>query len=296
MTQSPSATPTPTSRGPASPVVGRAAVLGSPVAHSLSPIMHAAAYERLGLAWEYGRHDVDEAGLAPLVAALDGSWRGLSLTMPLKGAAFDVATRVDDLARQVGAVNTLVRDGDGWAGTNTDVAGIVAALAREGIGRVPRVLVLGSGATTRSALRAVADLDAGHVTFAVRSQVRPETLDLAASLAMTTASVSLTDAAAVADVAADHDLVIDTLPGAAADPVARALAGRDDLPALFEVIYEGWPTALARAFAASGAPVASGLVMLAYQGAEQVRLMTGLQVPDDLGETMLAAALAALDA
>lgn len=291
MTGRPSPTPAPRHGGPASPVVARAAVLGSPVAHSLSPVMHAAAYECLGLAWEYGRHDVDEAGLAPFVAALDGSWRGLSLTMPLKEAAFDVATRVDDLARQVGAVNTLVREGDGWAGTNTDVAGIVAALAREGIDRAPRVLVLGSGATTRSALRAVADLGAGHVTFAVRSRVRPETLGLAASLAMTTASVPLAD---VADVVADHDLVVDTLPGAAADPVAVALAGRDDLPPLFEVIYEGWPTALARAFTASGAPVASGLVMLAYQGAEQVRLMTGAGVPDDLGETMLAAALAAI--
>lgn len=268
----------------------RAAVLGSPIAHSLSPVMHRAAYARYGLDWQYERHECVEAGLAAFVAGLGPEWVGLSLTMPLKEVAFDIATQVDPLAADVGAINTLARRGEGWFGTNTDVAGIRAALAREGVTTPRRVLVLGSGATVRSAMRAVADLGAGHVTFAVRADVRPETAEYAERLGMTHAAASFAD---VPEIVGDHDLVVDTLPGGAADPVAESLAGADGLPALFEVIYEGWPTRLAQVFAAAGAPVASGLVMLAEQAAEQARLWSGEPL-DGAGEVMLAAAVTEL--
>ena len=101
-------------------LLSRAAVLGSPVAHSLSPALHQTAYAALGLEdWTYDRFEVDEGGLAPFVEGLGESWRGLSLTMPLKVAAFAVADEVSGLAREAGAINTLVRRGSGWAADNT---------------------------------------------------------------------------------------------------------------------------------------------------------------------------------
>ena len=109
----------------------RAAVLGSPISHSLSPVLHRAGYTAAGLSgWEYGAHDVDAAGLAAFVAGLGPQWRGLSLTMPLKQAAAEVASTVSDVARRAAAVNTLVRrDDGGWDATNTDVLGLVRALS-----------------------------------------------------------------------------------------------------------------------------------------------------------------------
>ncbi|WP_165922662.1 saccharopine dehydrogenase NADP-binding domain-containing protein [Pseudonocardia endophytica] len=109
----------------------RAAVLGSPIAHSLSPVLHRAAYASLGLAgWSYDAHEVDEAGLAGFVAGLGPEWAGLSLTMPLKRVALEVADRAADTAAAIGAANTLVPEPDGWRASNTDVTGLVVALSR----------------------------------------------------------------------------------------------------------------------------------------------------------------------
>src|SRR5665647_1318297 len=108
----------------------RAAVLGSPIVHSLSPALHEAAYRALGLThWSYETHEVRAQALHGFVAALGPEWAGLSLTMPLKEAAFKVADEVSDLAREVGAINTLVRRPDGgWRGDNTDVYGVPQAV------------------------------------------------------------------------------------------------------------------------------------------------------------------------
>ncbi|TDC50157.1 shikimate dehydrogenase, partial [Jiangella ureilytica] len=114
----------------------RCAVLGSPIAHSLSPVIHRAAYRRLGLDWEYTAHEVDESSLARFVSGLGPEWRGLSLTMPLKRVALDVAATASDVARTVGAANTLVRrDDGGWDADNTDVPGVVATLRAAGAPR-----------------------------------------------------------------------------------------------------------------------------------------------------------------
>jgi len=156
----------------------RAAVLGSPIAHSLSPALHTAAYAALGLdGWAYTAHEVGEDQLAGFVAGLGPEWAGLSLTMPLKEAAFAVAQEVSPLAREVGAVNTLVRLPDGaWSADNTDVEGLARALqeggARDALVASGHALVLGSGATARSAVAALAELGAARVTFAVRAAAR----------------------------------------------------------------------------------------------------------------------------
>jgi shikimate dehydrogenase len=267
----------------------RAAVLGSPVSHSLSPALHRAAYRALGLStWRYEACEVDEPALKEFVAGLADDWAGLSLTMPLKEAALAVADEISDLAREVGAVNTLVRRQDGgWTGDNTDVHGVYQALSEAGCVRATSALVLGSGATARAVVAALAMLGARKVTFAVRSAARPETMEQARRAGIEVDVLhlpDLADLALVADRVAETPLVVSTLPRdslPADTPTARlvpkGLRLEDHL--VLDVVYAGWPTPLARAFEETGATVVSGLEMLVHQAAEQVRLMTGLLPP-----------------
>ena len=273
----------------------QAAVLGSPVGHSLSPALHLAAYRALGLSqWSYGAHEVQARALRGFVAGLGPQWAGLSLTMPLKEAAFEVADRVSDLAREVGAINTLVRLPDGgWSGDNTDVYGVSQALRAAGRAHVDSALVLGLGATARSVVAALAELGCAKVTFAVRSVARQETLDQTRRAGLATAVVGLGQ---LADVLGDTTVVISTLPAEALNGLAppgavlpEALLRSDHL--LLDVVYAGWPTQLARSFQAAGARAVSGLEMLVHQAAEQVNLMTGQRPPV---EKMRAAGLAAM--
>jgi len=274
--------------------VRRAAVLGSPISHSLSPALHRAAYRALGLStWLYDAHEVQKPALQGFVASLGAEWAGLSLTMPLKEAAFAVADEVSDLARDVGAINTLVRRQDGgWKGENTDVYGVSQALREAGCVRVSSSLVLGSGATARSVVAALASLGCQQVTFAVRSAARPETLEQARRAGLEVHVVGLDQ---VADRVKDAPLVVSTLPAdALADtPRAKLLPAGSRLEdhLVLDVVYAGWPTPLARAFEEAGAGVVSGFEMLVHQAAEQVRLMTGLLPPL---ETMRAAGRAAM--
>ncbi len=261
----------------------RAAVLGSPISHSLSPALHRAAYRALGLStWRYGAHEVPEEALRGFVGGLGAEWAGLSLTRPLKEAAFEVADEVSDLARDVGAINTLVRRGDGgWIGDNTDVYGVSQALREAGCARVTSSLVLGSGATARSVVAALAMLGCQKVTFAVRSTARSKTVDQARRARLEVQVVRLDQ---LADRIADTPLVVSTLPADALPPdtpTARLLPEgtllQDHL--VLDVVYAGWPTPLARAFEEAGASVVSGFEMLVHQAAEQVRLMTGMLPP-----------------
>lgn len=252
----------------------RAGVLGSPIGHSLSPTLHRAGYAAAGLTdWTYTAHEVDEGGLAPFVAGLTPQWRGLSLTMPLKVVAGDLAETVTDTARATRAVNTLVRTGTGWAADNTDVHGITAALREAGVDGVDRATIVGSGATARSALLGLVGLGATHITVAARRPERAEALRDVADV--TLEAVPLEDWARTGDRA-----VVSTLPGgtanaAAAGHVDRGLAGAT----LLDVVYADWPTPLARAAAACGAQVVSGLEMLVHQAARQFELFTGVTAP-----------------
>ena len=280
----------------------RAAVLGSPIGHSLSPVLHRAAYRALGLSdWLYGAHEVRESALPGFVSALGPEWAGLSLTMPLKEVAFEVADDVSDLAREVGAINTLVRRADGgWSGDNTDVYGVAQALREAGRTHVASSLVLGSGATARSVVAALARLGCQKLTFAVRSAARPETLDQARRAGLEVDVVVLGEVSRVLQVTdrlGDAPVVVSTLPADALS--SDGLTGRM-IPAgsrlqdhlLLDVVYAGWPTPLARTFAEAGASVVSGFEMLLHQAAGQVHLMTGLAAPV---EAMRAAGLAAME-
>jgi len=271
-------------------VTRRAAVLGSPIGHSLSPALHLAAYRALHLSdWAYEVHQVEAPSLPAFVAALGPEWAGLSLTMPLKEAAFEVADEVSDLAREVGAINTLVRRVDGgWRGHNTDVYGVSQALREAGCERVASALVLGSGATARSVVAALATLGCPRVTFAVRSAARPETLTQAARAGLEVDVVGLGE---VADVLDGSQVVVSTLPATAWADLLFPKGSRLADHLLLDVVYAGWPTPLARMFGAAGARVVSGFEMLLHQAAEQVYQMTGLRPPVD---QMRAAGLAAM--
>ena len=263
----------------------RAAVLGSPIGHSLSPVLHRAAYEHLGLAgWTYEAYDVAEPGLAGFLARLDPSWVGLSLTMPLKAAVLPLLDAASPMVETVGAANTvLLRDGK-RVGENTDVPGMAAALAAHGVGPVDRAVVLGGGATARSALAALSTL-----TDSVRAYVRDPALHQGLqSVAAATGMDLQVEPWARAGEGLGAPLVVSTTPAGATD----GLVARVPLTVgtLFEVLYDPWPSPLAAAWQARRAAVVDGLDLLVHQAVLQVLLMTGTEAgPDDLVRVLRAA-------
>ena len=266
----------------------RAAVLGSPVAHSLSPALHTAAYAALGLAgWSYERRECTGSELPGFVDGLGPGWAGLSLTMPLKRVALDVADEVAPLAAATGAANTLVlRDGRRVA-HNTDVAGIVAALRSEAVdGARGRAVVLGAGGTAQAALAALRELGIADVTVLVRSLARTAELRAAAERLGVDPVVddALRDPARASAALRGADVVVSTLPRGAAD----ALTGARGV--VLDVVYAPWPTPFAATAAGAGARVVSGLEMLLHQAVAQVELMTGRPGPVDAMRAALDAA------
>ena len=251
----------------------RAAVLGSPIAHSLSPVLHRAAYAALGLdGWRYDRFEVDEAGLPAFVGGLDPAvWAGLSLTMPLKRAVIPLLDEITDTAASVEAANTLVLTADGRRkGDNTDVSGMIAALAERGVTSVPSAAVLGAGATASSALAALARLRAGEVTAYVRGPARvAEMRQWGERLGVPVRTADWADAAK----ALAEPLVIATTPAGAADHLAQAVPEAPGV--LFDVLYDPWPTVLAAAWSARGGRVVGGLDLLVHQAVLQVEQHTG---------------------
>ncbi len=251
---------------------GKAAVLGSPIAHSLSPVLHRAAYAALGLeGWAYTAIECDEAGL-PGVLAVPG-WTGLSLTMPLKRAVLPLLDRTEPLAVEVGGANTVVFERGERLGYNTDVPGMVAALAEAGVTAPGHATILGAGATACAALGALRETGLRTVTVLVRDQARAGDLRAAASrLGMTV------ELEPFGSEARDGDLLISTVPAGAADFHAeRGRVPRPGPAAVLDVVYHPWPTPLAQAASRSGAVVVSGFDLLLHQAARQVELMTGIK-------------------
>ncbi|MEV6722130.1 shikimate dehydrogenase [Streptomyces xanthochromogenes] len=277
--------PSPVSEG-----ARRAAVLGSPIAHSLSPVLHRAAYAELGLDhWSYDRFEVDEAGLSGFFAGLDGSWAGLSLTMPLKRAVIPLLDAVSATAASVEAVNTVVFTDDGRRlGDNTDIPGMIAALEERGVTRVESAAVLGAGATASSAVAALARICTGPVTAYVRSAARAE--EMRGWGERLDVDVRTVDWARAAE-AFEAPLVVATTPAGTTDALAAAVPER--VGTLFDVLYEPWPTALAAAWSEREGAVVGGLDLLVHQAVLQVEQMTGsptapLEAMRKAGEAALA--------
>lgn len=252
----------------------RCAVIGHPVAHSLSPAIHRAAHRWLGLDWDYEAVDVEPGGLAAFIEGLDDQWRGLSVTMPHK---VDLVTmgETDETVRLLGVANTWVRDGGHTLVRNTDVTGAAAAMASRGVDAPNRVVVLGAGATARSVLAATVRAGAREAVVASRSVERSRrTLDLADRLGV---QVSWTP---IDEVRPDCDLLVSTVPARAVSDRAEDLVA--GAAAVFDVIYDPWPTPLTAAARRAGRPTVDGLDLLACQALDQVRLMTGREVPGEL--------------
>jgi shikimate dehydrogenase len=256
------------------PSATRLAVLGSPIAHSRSPALHRAAYGTLGLDWEYVSHEVAENELAGFIAGLDSSWRGLSLTMPLKQAVLPLVSDLDRVAALTHAVNTvLFRDdragqGRSLSGFNTDVAGLVRALAEAGVNSVNHATILGAGATASSALVAAAELGAEGVEVVLRTASKAAHLvDLGRTLGL------VVTVAGFDSLGADRasELVFSTLPGGT-DTNAVVPVEVRRRATLFDVSYAPWPSALARSWAEEQGTVLSGLAMLLHQALVQVRI------------------------
>jgi shikimate dehydrogenase len=256
----------------------RCGVLGSPIAHSLSPVMHRAAYEWLGLDWSYDPYEVDEAGLPGFLAGLDASWRGLSLTMPLKREVIGMLDEATETVREVGAANTVLLADGRMVGDNTDVPGIVAALAERGVTRVRSAIVIGGGATAESFVAALRRIGLGSVRIVVRDPARVEELVRRASSHGVDIAVSPWENGDIeVEGEGEVDLLASTVPASAVGVVADRLVSR--AAAVFDAIYDPWPTPLAERAAAAGRVVVSGVDLLAHQAVPQVELMTGRAVP-----------------
>jgi len=242
----------------------RLAVWGDPIGHSRSPALHSAAYARLGLDWQYHRRRVDDGEFVETLASLDGTWRGLSLTMPLKEVAHAAADTRDAHAELTGAVNTLLL-GETTRGFNTDVGGIVDAFRHAGMPALESVRVLGAGATAASALVAAHDLGAR------RAEVRARRPEAGARLVEIGAQLGIPVLVRPFDAPADAvDATVATLPsGTVLDPqIAAPFA--DTGGVLFEAAYAPWPSALAAGWTSDH--VISGFEMLLYQAVRQIRI------------------------
>jgi shikimate dehydrogenase len=250
----------------------RCAVLGDPIDHSLSPVIHRAAYRALGLDWTYDAVQVPAGALSAYVDGLDpAEWRGLSLTMPLKREALRLLSTYDGWVAATGACNTVLLEPDGSRhGLNTDVTGALMVLNDHEVS-LERAVVLGGGATATSMLLALAERGMRHATLVVRDPARAaETVHAVGAHP----SAPVVDVLALAEVVAlPGDVLVSTLPASAQTPeLLAAVAG---IPLVFDVVYDPWPTPLAAASERTGRTVLSGLDLLVAQALNQVVAMTG---------------------
>ncbi|AWK72841.1 shikimate dehydrogenase [Rhodococcus oxybenzonivorans] len=257
----------------------KAAVLGSPIAHSRSPQLHLAAYRALGLTdWTYERIECDGERLPGLVSGLGPEWVGLSVTMPGKIAALDFATERTERAVTIGSANTLVRIEGGWRADCTDVDGVRGALTAGGIGTIAGAdaVVVGAGGTARPALVALADMGVKSVTVVARNEGRAAgALACAEAIGLEVRLLGF-DSRELAARCAGAAALVSTVPSAAIIDCADVLG---QAPFVLDAIYDPWPTPLAAAVEAAGGTVVGGLSMLLHQAFGQVEQFTGRPAP-----------------
>jgi len=251
----------------------RCAVLGDPIDHSLSPVIHRAALRGLGLDdWRYDAVQVPAGGLQPFVEGLDpAEWRGLSLTMPLKREAVPLLSSYDEWVAASGACNTVLLEPDGTRyGLNTDVTGALMVLGEHDV-PMERAVVLGGGATATSVLLALAERGMRHATLVVRNPERAADTVHAVAAHRSAPTVELQTLERAEELTGD--VLVSTVPASAQIP--ELLAAVADVPYVFDVVYDPWPTPLAAAAQRSGRTVLSGLDLLVAQAINQVVAMTG---------------------
>ena len=255
----------------------KAAVLGSPIAHSRSPQLHLAAYRALGLdGWTYDRIECTADELPGLVAGFGPEWVGVSVTMPGKFEALRFADERTARAELVGSANTLVRTPDGWRADNTDIDGVKGALGPV----AGRAAVLGSGGTAPAVVVGLAELGVQDISVVARNLEKAARLvAIGARLGVEIRWIEL------GTTLVDVDVVVSTIPADVAAQHADTVAAT---PLLLDAIYDPWPTPLATAVEAAGGKVVSGLQMLLHQAFAQVEQFTGRPAPTEAMRTALA--------
>jgi shikimate dehydrogenase len=250
-------------------------VLGSPIAHSKSPLLHLAAYRALGLNdWTYERIECGAEELPAVVGGFGPEWVGVSVTAPGKFAALRFADERTVRAEQVGSANTLVRTERGWRADNTDVDGVAGAIGSTS----GQALVCGSGGTAPAAVVGLAQLGVAAITVVARDPEKAARLvDLGSRLGVPTQFCGL-DSDGLTDRVAAAEVLVSTIP---AEVAARYAGTFAPIPVLLDAVYDPWPTPLAAAVAAAGGRVISGLQMLLHQAFAQVEQFTGLPAPRD---------------
>jgi shikimate-5-dehydrogenase len=266
----------------------RAAVLGSPVSHSLSPVLHRAAYAALNLPyWRYDAIECDDVALPAFVGSLGLEWAGLSVTMPGKRAALDLADAVTPTALAVGAANTLVHGPDGeWLADSTDVDGVLGSLAAYGVSAAASAVVLGAGGTAAAAIVALSRLGVSSLIVVARSALRAT--DAVACAARVGLRVQVAPWSELPSLSAD--VLVSTVPaGVVDDGVATVVAA--GFPAVLDAVYHPWPTPLARAVSAQGGALVTGLDMLLHQAFGQVETFTRRPAPREAMRAALRSAV-----
>lgn len=249
----------------------KAAVLGSPIAHSLSPLLHTIAYAELGIEGDYTRVEIKSGELSRFLESRDDSWTGLSLTMPLKEEVLDLTQDVSDLARRIRSANTLIKHQGVWKASTTDVSGFTHTLAAHGIDSCGDVLIIGGGATARAAA-AACDGVASRITVMIRSESRIEALSN---------SVEKSDLDFIAwdnaNIFENVDLIISTTPKSASDSLTASFPSHPT-GTFFDVLYNPWPTLALEVWSKRGAAIIDGLDLLIHQGIDQVSLFSGISI------------------
>lgn len=270
---------------PASGGRRRAAVLGSPIAHSKSPQLHLAAYRALGLdGWTYERIECQAEELPGVVGGFGPEWVGVSVTAPGKFAALEFADERTERAQLVGSANTLVRTPRGWRADNTDIDGVSGSVGSAS----GWALVCGSGGTAPAAVVGLAQLGASGITVVARDPEKAARLvEVGARVGVPTRFCGLDDPG-LADEVTAAEVLVSTIP---AEVAARYAGTFATIPVLLDAVYDPWPTPLAAAVAEAGGRVINGVQMLLHQAFAQVEQFTGLPAPREA----MTCALAAMD-
>lgn len=244
-----------------------AAVLGSPIGHSLSPILHRVGYQLLGLNGSYEAIEVGSGELAAFLRSTDKNC--LSLTMPLKEEAISLATTISDIAQRISSGNTLTFVEGEWCLTSTDVAGFEFALKDHQIGNLESVLILGAGATARAAVSYLSTIS-NRIQVARRSVDREPSMDKASKIEIEYLPWEPTE------IINQVDLVVNTAPGDASHKFLPSI--QSPRGTLFEVLYDPWPTSLSQSWASEGQELIDGLELLIHQAISQIEIFSGASI------------------